>query len=110
VFDIVYYLCVRPLTHAKKTMGESDDIAAMPSPAPKPPVNFSVDSTDKFLLSYYCEGSQDYADVVFHVNGLLRDKDYHVSVATDGKAVLWQRTIQSVCFTKKILKSIMGGS
>ncbi len=60
--------------------------AAMPLPAPKPPVNFSVDSTDKFLVSYYCESSQDYADVVFHINGVLRDKDYRVSVAMDGKA------------------------
>jgi hypothetical protein len=48
--------------------------------------------------------------MVFHVNGVLRDKDYHVSIATDGKAVLWQCTIQSICFTKKILKSIMGFS
>jgi hypothetical protein len=33
-----------------------------------------------------------------------------VSVATDEKAVSWQRAIQSICFTKKILKSIMGFS
>ncbi len=58
---------------AKKTKGESDDAAAMPPPAPEPPVNFSVDSTDKFLVSYHCVGSQDLADVVFQVNGVLRD-------------------------------------
>jgi hypothetical protein len=40
----------------------------------------------------------------------LCNKDYHVSVATDGKAISWQCTIQSICFTKKILKSIMGFS
>ena len=28
-------------------------------------MNFSVDSKDKFLISYYCEGLQDYANVVF---------------------------------------------
>jgi hypothetical protein len=90
--------------------GESNDVAAMHPPAPKLPVNFSVDSTDKFLLSYYCEGSQDYADVVFHINRVLCNEDYRVSVATDGKAVSWQHAIQSICFTKKILKSIMGDS
>jgi hypothetical protein len=54
---------------AKKSKGESDDVAAMPPPAPKPPENFSADSTDKFLVSYHCKGLQDLADVVFHVKG-----------------------------------------
>ena len=49
----------------KKTKGESNDVAAMPPPAPKQLLNFSVDSKDKFLISYYCEGLQDYADVGF---------------------------------------------
>ncbi len=78
---------VKPLPSkpsAKKTKGESSDVAAMPPPIPKPPVNFSVDSTDKFLVSHYCEGSQKYADVVFQVNGLLRDDtDYCMSIAMD---------------------------
>jgi hypothetical protein len=44
----------------KKMKGESnDDVTAMPPPAPKPPVNFSVNLTDKFLVAYHCEGSQD---------------------------------------------------
>jgi hypothetical protein len=95
---------------AKKTKGESDDAAAMPPPAPEPPVNFSVDSTDKFLVLYHCVGSQDLPDVVFQVNGVLRnDINYRVSVATDGKSILWQCAIQSICFTKKISKSILKG-
>jgi len=45
----------------------------MPPPAPRVVANFSVDSNNKFLLIlYYCEGSQDYADVVVHMNGVLR--------------------------------------
>ena len=67
---------------AKKTKGESAAAAAMPPPAPKPPENFSVNSTDKFLMSYHTKGKQDVADVVFHVNGVLRDADYQVSVAS----------------------------
>ncbi len=92
----------------KKIKGESnDDVAAMPPPAPKLPVNFSVDSKDKFLVSYHCKGKQDVADVVFHVNGVLRDTDYRVSIAADRMSISWQRAIQSVCFTKKILQAIL---
>jgi len=87
----------------KPTKKESDDdVTAIPPPAPKPPVNFSFDSTDKFLVSYHCKGKQDVADLVFHVNGLLHDSNYCVSVAADRKSVSWQRAIQSICFTKKI--------
>ena len=63
-------------------------------PAPKPPVNFSVDSTYKFLISYHCKGSQDLVDVVFHVNGVLHaDIDYRGSIAIDRKSILWQQAI-----------------
>ncbi len=97
----------KPASKKPTTKESNDDVAAMPPPAPKPPVNFSVDSTVKFLVSYHCEGKQDVADVVFHVNGVLRDTDYRVSVAADRKSVSWQRAIQSVCFTKKILQAIL---
>ena len=33
--------------------------------------------------------------------------DYRVSVAADRKSVSWQRAIQSVCFSKKILEAIL---
>ena len=92
----------------KKIKGESnDDVAAMPPPAPKLPVNFSVDSTDKFLMSYHCKCKQGVADVVFHINSVLRNTGYRVSIAADKKSVSWQRTIQRVCFTKKILQAIL---
>ena len=46
--------------------------------------------------------------MVFQVNGVLRaDIDYRVSVAMDRKSILWQHTIQSICFSKKILKAIL---
>jgi len=56
---------------------------------------------------YYCEGSQNYTDVVVHINEVLRDGDYCVSIAMDGKSVSWQRGVQSICFTNNILKSIL---
>jgi hypothetical protein len=87
---------------AKKTKGDS--AAAAESPAPP---NFSVDSTDKFLVAYHTKGKHDVADVMFHVNGVLRDTDYRVSVAADRQSVSWQRAIHSICFTKKILQAIL---
>ena len=55
------------------------------------PANFFVDSNaiDKFRVLYHChcEGSQDYTDMVFHVNGVLHDGDYCVSITTDQKSV-----------------------
>ena len=97
---------VKPLP-TKLTKKDSAAAAAMPPPTPKPSENFSVDSTDKFLVSYHTKGKQDVADVMFHINGVLRDTDYRVSVAADRKSVSWQRAIQSVCFTKKILQAIL---
>jgi len=67
----------------------------MPPPATKPPENLSVDSTDKFLVSYHCKGKQDVADVVFHVNGVLRDTDYPVSVAAD------RMSVQTECLSRQ---------
>ena len=48
--------------------------------------------------------------MVVHINGVLRDGDYHMSIATDGKSVLWQRGVQAICFTKYIVKSILKDS
>ncbi len=45
--------------------------------------------------------------MVFHVNGVLRNTDYRVSIAADTMSVSWQRAIHSVCFTKKILQAIL---
>jgi hypothetical protein len=92
---------------AKKTKGESAAAAATPPPAPKPPENLSVNSTDKFLVSYHTKSKHDVADVMFHVNGVLCDTDYHVSVAADRKSVSWQRAIHTICFSKKILEAIL---
>ena len=60
-------------------------------------------------MSYHCKGKQDLADVVFHINGALRDANYYVGVVTDRKSISWQRAIQSVCFKKQILKAILKG-
>ena len=98
---------MKPLP-TKPTKKDSTAAAATPPPpTPKPPENFSVDSTDKFLVAYHTKGKHDVADVMFHVNGVLCDTDYRVNVAADKKSVSWQRAIHSVCFSKKILEAIL---
>jgi predicted porin len=77
-------------------------------PTPKSLITFSIDSTDKFSVSYYCEGTQDYADVTFHINGVLRECDFRVTIGDNGKSVLWQRAVEAICYSKELLKSIMG--
>ncbi len=79
-----------------------------PPPAPMPPVNISVDSTDKFLIAYHCEGSQDLlTDVVFQINGVFHAAiDYRVSVAADRNSISWQQAISTICFSKRILEAM----
>ena len=61
-----------------------------------------------FGVSYFCEGSQDFAEATLHVNGVLRDIHYRVSMAPDGKSINYVRAVWSECFTKEVLQSIMG--
>ena len=101
----------KPPAGAKKTTkkAESDDVAAVPPPATKLPVNYSVDSTEKHFVSYYVKGKSDVADVVFLVNGVVHDTEYRVTVAADRKSVMLKRSVHSFCFSKKLLKTILGG-
>jgi len=75
----------KPPAGAKKATkkAESNDVAAVPPPATKPPVNYSVDSTEKHFVSYYVKGKSDVTDVVFLINGVVHDTIYRVTVAAD---------------------------
>jgi hypothetical protein len=77
---------VKPVAAAKKPATTTETTTL---PAPRPPLNFSIDSTNKFGSAYYCKGTQDFADVVIHVNGCLYESDYRVNVALDGMSVSW---------------------
>jgi hypothetical protein len=98
---------VKPMAAAKKPAATTE---TMTLPAPRPPSNFSVDAANKFGIAYYCEGTQDFADVAIHVNGCLYESDYCMSIAQDGMSVWWQRSINSLCYTKEILALIMGNA
>jgi len=98
----------KPIPRKTAIKRESADIAdEMPPPAPHVIANYSVNSNDKFLVSSFCEGSHNYVDMVVHINGVLHDGDYRVSIAMNGKSVSWQHGVQSICFTQNILKSIL---
>ncbi len=79
-------------------------------PAPNPPLNFSVDSSDRFGITYYCKGTQDFADVVIHVNRCQYESDYHASIAQDGMSISFQCSINLLCYNNEILASIMGNA
>jgi len=104
-------LAKKPPAGAKKATkkAESDDVAAVPAPATKPPANYSVDSTETHFISNYVKGKSDVADVVFLVNGVVHDTEYRVTVAADRKSITLKHGVHSFCFSKKLLKAILGG-
>ncbi len=98
---------VKPVTAVKKS-ATTTEMKTLPTP--RPPLNFSDDSTDKFGIAYYCEGTQDFADVVIHINRCLYESKYRMSIAQDGMSILWQRSIKLLCYTKEILAAIVGNA
>ena len=61
----------------KKTAGESNKVAMMPPHVPARK-NFLVDATDRFLVTYYAKGVNDYANVAILVNGTVKKGSYKV--------------------------------
>jgi hypothetical protein len=82
----------------------------MTLPTPSPPLNFSVDSTNKYGITYYCKGTQDFADVVIHVNGCLPESEYRMSMSQDEMSVLFEHSINSMCYAKNNLAAIIGNA
>jgi hypothetical protein len=102
---------VKPMAMAaKKTAAKkpTTKTETMTLPAPSPLSNFSVDSTDKYGIAYYCKGTQDFADMVIHINRVLYMSNYCMSIAQDGMYVSFQHSINLLCYTKEILALIMG--
>ena len=97
----------KPAAATAAAAAPAEERKVTPPPAPKPTI-FSVSSADMFGVSYFCEGTQDFAEVAFHINGVLRDIDYRVSVSQDGKAINYIRAVRAECFSKEVLRSIMG--
>jgi len=105
---------VKPLPK-KPTKKESEAAAAMPPPpaaaaaAAAAATSFSVNAEDPLTAHYYyADGVYGYADVVFHVNGMMQKGEYQVRVAKDGLSVSFVCAISLRSFDKKILRKIMG--
>ncbi len=70
---------------------------------------YDLSTQDKYAISYFAEGSTDFADIKFFVNGMLpKVGGYLATLSNDGFAINWSRPIEEHLFTMGHLKSIMG--
>ncbi len=60
---------------------------AMTLPTPRPLANLSIDFTNKFAITNYCKGTQDYADMVIHVNRVIQESEYRVRDSHDRTSI-----------------------
>jgi hypothetical protein len=64
---------------------------------------------DKYAVSEYTEGSSDFYEIKFYVNGVLPEVGgYLAMLSEDGYTLKWSRPIEELLFTMGHLKSIMG--
>ena len=94
---------------SKKTTGESE--ADYPPSAPVRVVSktYGLSTYDKYAVSEYAEGSSDFYEIEFFVNGVLPEVGgYLATLLEDGYTLKWSRPIEELLFTMGHLKSIMG--
>jgi hypothetical protein len=94
---------------SKKTTGESE--ADYPPSAPVRVVSktYGLSTYDKYAVSEYAEGSSDFYEIEFYVNGVLPEVGgYLATLSEDGYTLKWSRPIEELLFTMGHLKSIMG--
>jgi hypothetical protein len=92
-----------------KTTGETE--SDYPSAAPVRVVSktYGLSAYDKYAISEYAEGSSDFYEIEFYVNGVLPEVGgYLAMLSEDGYTLKWSRPIEEFLFTMGHLKSIMG--
>ena len=92
-----------------KTMGETE--SDYPSAAPVRVVSktYGLLTYDKYAISEYAEGSSDFYEIEFYVNGVLPEVGgYLATLSEDGYTLKWSRPIEEFLFAIGHLKSIMG--
>jgi hypothetical protein len=92
-----------------KTTGETK--SDFPPSAPVRVVSkiFGLSTYDKYAVSEYAQGSSDYYEIEFYVNGVLPEVGrYLATLSEDGYTLKWSRPIEELLFTRGHLKSIMG--
>ena len=64
---------------------------------------------DKYTVSEYAEGSSDFYEIKFYINGVLPEVGgYLATLSEDGYVIKWSHPIEGLLFRIEHLKSIMG--
>jgi hypothetical protein len=92
---------------AEKNPKQDDEIKHLPAPKLPKITNFSIDAEDPLTVSYYASSMHNYANVVFHVNGMMEYHEYKVQVAKNGRSITFVHAIGARLFDKKLQKKIM---
>lgn len=91
-----------------KASSASSSFALDPAKA-KSAKPYCLDTFDGYMRARYTEGSTDYIEVGFRVNGVLPSDGWQIELSKDGMSVIWKRAIHKMCFTKEHLQALMGG-
>ena len=92
-----------------KTTGETESDFPPSAPARVASKTYGLLTYDKYAVSEYAEGSSDYYEIEFYVNGVLSEEvgGYIATLLEDGYTLKWSRPIKELLFIMGHLKSIM---
>ena len=93
-----------------KTSGETDADYSATTPAVRVILKvYRLATHDKYAISYFAEGSTDFAEIKFFVNGVIpKGGGYLATLSDNGFTINWSCPIKERLFTMGHLKSIMG--
>jgi hypothetical protein len=90
-----------------KTEGETESDFPPSAPARVVSKTYGLSAYNKYAISEYAEGSSDYYEIEFYVNGVLPELGGHLAtLSEDGYTLKWSRPIEELLFTMGHLKSI----
>ena len=69
---------------------------------------YCLDTFNGFMLARCTEGSSNYSEVGFRVNGVLPEDEWQIELAKDGISVIWKPVIYKLCFAKQHVRALMG--
>ena len=94
---------------SSKTTGETESDYPPAAPIRVVSKTYGLSTYDKYAVSEYAEGSSDFYEIEFYVNGVLPEVGgYLATLSEDGYTLKWSRPIEEFLFTMGHLKSIMG--
>ena len=94
---------------SKKTTGKSEVDYPPSAPVRVVSKTYGLLMYDKYAVSEYAEGSSDFYEIEFYVNGVLpKVGRYLATLSEDGYTLKWSHPIEELLFTMGHLKFIMG--